>query len=1142
MKNVIICFCFLLLSDVYHAQLAFTSPSNAIPASTAGVSGYQLTEKICQSESMDHCINVTSGGTTHSIISFTGNVGQIILSSAENCFEYIAPFGFTGEDLITFTVENDLSESATVSIGIVVVNPYTPIDAGPEIALCQTNTTTISAINPDPLATGYWTVLSGTGVIANPNLPTTTVSNLSLGNNVLVWHQEYPCDQNLDPLTIHSYWGVLPAADASTCIEGNSIYLCNQNYVTLCANNPENSGTGTWEILSGAGVIANVHNPNASVDFLAPGTNTFRWTLSNGSCDGETTSDLVYVYVGTGDCIFGCTDVLACNFDSSATSSDGTCDYSCQGCTNPTACNYDVNATTDNGLCYYLSVNAGPDLTTCLGGVVELSGWATPFMPGNTYIWTPGVALAGSTTPTPLASPSSTTLYTLIVITPDGCTASDDVVVTVGAACIFGCTEPFASNYNPDATFDDGTCAYSSCTDSTAINYDPLSVFQEECLYTTLIFVYHDLNNDGIRQSNEPGLSNWPVNMASGDITVYTDNEGFISLDLQSYNYNFSIVNEIANWESTTPSVITLSVPQSVYGEFGMNTISGNTQIVSAQYEGFWDIIHCTNGMEAGIHIENTGSENLNGILTLYCDSVFLPEAAAFLTVAPDSTSAGFAQWTLTNYLPGEMDLFALHIDGPGVDFINEIFNFHFVLTLVDSNQIEIYNEDWTVSSVVACAYDPNDMLATPVGYAEPHYILAGDRIQYKIRFQNIGNLPAENVVVTNLIDTALFDLESFVPHYGSDLVSTSLNNDGEINFVFEDINLQAAQEDEEGSHGFMVYSIQTKADLVPGTVLYNEADIFFDENPAIHTNLVFHTIFDCAGLGSIDGNLFVCENDSISLYTDQTDVENYEWNVDGELSSDSSAYTSMTLTPGVHIISLTVGNPICSNTLSAVAEVLPNPILDAGEYAPVCIGEFVLLQATSNGIIEWDNGLENGSSYAPDSTVVLGVTATSVDGCIAYDQAEIVVGSLPDITISWISGVLHGPEGTAWQWYENGNAVEGATDQLYSPSSEGEYYVITTNEFGCSVQSESLFIGGTPENDLTGSRIFPNPLTSSALVILPNGIFDVSLYDSAGRLVNYYGKQQNQFVLERKSLESGLFQLVIQNEYRKIHLTVLLD
>tara|TARA_R110002020_G_scaffold371211_1_gene582840 strand:- start:465 stop:2417 length:1953 start_codon:yes stop_codon:yes gene_type:complete len=52
--------------------------------------------------------------------------------------------------------------------------------------------------------------------------------------------------------------------------------------------------------------------------------------------------------------------------------------------------------------------------------------------------------------------------------------------------CIFGCTDPEASNYDPNAEWDDGTCNYDiyGCTDATAFNYNPdANVDDGSCIY-----------------------------------------------------------------------------------------------------------------------------------------------------------------------------------------------------------------------------------------------------------------------------------------------------------------------------------------------------------------------------------------------------------------------------------------------------------------------------------------------------------------------------------------------------------------------------------------------------------------------------------------------------------------------------------
>lgn len=51
------------------------------------------------------------------------------------------------------------------------------------------------------------------------------------------------------------------------------------------------------------------------------------------------------------DCSGGCTDVEACNYDSTTIADDGSCTYS--GCAYPEACNYDSTAGCDDGSCYF---------------------------------------------------------------------------------------------------------------------------------------------------------------------------------------------------------------------------------------------------------------------------------------------------------------------------------------------------------------------------------------------------------------------------------------------------------------------------------------------------------------------------------------------------------------------------------------------------------------------------------------------------------------------------------------------------------------------------------------------------------------------------------------------------------------------
>jgi len=65
----------------------------------------------------------------------------------------------------------------------------------------------------------------------------------------------------------------------------------------------------------------------------------------------------------SGQTTSGCMDPTACNYNASATTSDGSCEHtSCAGCREPLACNYDASATKSDGSCAFVGDS---DCATC---------------------------------------------------------------------------------------------------------------------------------------------------------------------------------------------------------------------------------------------------------------------------------------------------------------------------------------------------------------------------------------------------------------------------------------------------------------------------------------------------------------------------------------------------------------------------------------------------------------------------------------------------------------------------------------------------------------------------------------------------------------------------------------------------------
>ena len=284
----------VLESYLSTAPPAFTffDPFTGLPTTS-----YVL-DTLCPGETMVHCIDVESESTDHNITGVTGNIGTVTLTPFEqpfdSCFSYTAPFSFTGFDTVTVTVDNQLGNSGTVDIIFLITDPNTPIDAGAPQELCNVTTATLSAVDPDPYANSYWIVNSGTGILADNTAPTTTVSNLSFGNNVFIWVQEYPCGNvNFAVTQISVFDGGAPIANA-----GPDAFLCSDdNSYTMMANDPEFSANGVWEGISGTATVANIFDANTEVTNLGIGVNCFEWNIDNGPCPGGATVDGMCIYV-----------------------------------------------------------------------------------------------------------------------------------------------------------------------------------------------------------------------------------------------------------------------------------------------------------------------------------------------------------------------------------------------------------------------------------------------------------------------------------------------------------------------------------------------------------------------------------------------------------------------------------------------------------------------------------------------------------------------------------------------------------------------------------------------------------------------------------------------------------------------------
>jgi len=96
-------------------------------------------------------------------------------------------------------------------------------------------------------------------------------------------------------------------------------------------------------------------------------------------------------------------------------------------------------------------------------------------------------------------------------------------------------------------------------------------------------------------------------------------------------------------------------------------------------------------------------------------------------------------------------------------------------------------------------------------------------------------------------------DYSTIKPINAIDNYRVEITNGNHVEFIFDDINLPHEAADEEGSNGFIAYKIKPKENMNVGDVISGDAQIYFDFNAPIITNMVATEFVDDLGVNTVN-------------------------------------------------------------------------------------------------------------------------------------------------------------------------------------------------------------------------------------------------------------------------------------------------
>ncbi len=343
-----------------------------------------------------------------------------------------------------------------------------------------------------------------------------------------------------------------------------------------------------------------------------------------------------------------------------------------------------------------------------------------------------------------------------------------------------------------------------------------------------------DQNGNNIKDVNESGAQGLIVAIDPGNYFVSTGSSGDFGTYLTPNNYNITIptyplyylppIPAVHSANFTTGNQLDTANNFAIQLDLSRQDLRVTLTNIAGTRPGF--------PLNYNLTVKNIGANAQSGSVTVDLDNKLTFLSAS---TGPDSLTGDTLTWNFVNLMPLQSLSYDLltRVDSLAV-LGNTVVSTTQVLPIIgDADTTNNLDESL---SIITGSYDPNEKASKPSNAVPLSFVQNGQFIEYTIRFQNLGNDTAFNVIIldtlSSLLDIGSLEIVACSHDYYFNLYPSRL-----LEIRMENILLPDSGINEVKSNGFIKYKIRIKNNLNLGDIVNNTAHIYFDYNQPVATN-----------------------------------------------------------------------------------------------------------------------------------------------------------------------------------------------------------------------------------------------------------------------------------------------------------------